>query len=188
MKIFFLGIFLSLNAGAVTLEKSLSLPEGKMKQTIEWDKEKLKLFKDSNYFDSPKAYRIGNFTAPIKGQQKTISSLEELLKKVEAVDEALKKKGTSFNQLSIPKAHVTIYRLNEFVIGPGSKYYQILDDHFKHLGKLQWKQIDGYEISRDFKTVKEFEGGKLKKTSEFASDFFCKRDMCTYTGGGTILR
>ena len=186
-KLFFL-MFLSLNSYGVTLEKYLSLPEGSMRLTIELDKKGLKLFKDSNYFDVKKSHAIGNFTASSKGEEKTIKELEELFKKIEVVDEALKKKDSSFNSLSMPKPHIAIYRLDEFVIGPDSKYYKSLDEKFKKLMGLKWKQIDGYEISKDFKTVKEFEDGKVKKTSEFARDFYCKRDVCTYYGGGRVYR
>lgn len=186
-KILFL-ILIPLNSQAVTLEKYLSLPEGAMRQSIELDKKGLKLFKDSNYFDSEKSYQIGNFKAPSKGQENALKTLNELHKKVQTVDEALKKKGVSFNELATPKAHITIYRLDEYVIGPGSKYYKTVDEEFKKLNTLKWKQIDGYEISKDFKTVKEFENGKVKKSSEFASDFYCKRDVCTYLGGGLVFR
>lgn len=188
MKILIFFLFFSFASHAITLEKYLSQPEGSMKQTIELNKKQLKLFKDSNYFDAKKSYRIGNFTAPAKGQSESIKTLTELLKKVEAVDGALKKKGSSFNELSTPKGHITIYRLNEYVIGPGSKYYKILDREFKNLNALSWKQVDGYEISKDLKTVKEFEGGKVKKSSEYAPDFYCKRDVCTYVGGGQVFK
>ena len=188
MKLLLIGLLISLSSQAVTLEKYLSLPEGSMKHLITLDKNEVRLFKDSNYFDVKRTYAIGNFTSSLKGQEDTRKSLEDLLKKIETVDGALKKRGTSFNKLSIPKGHVTIYRLDNFVIGPGSKYYKILDEHFSELSKLKWKQVDGYEISKDMKTVKEYDKGKVKLTKEYASDFYCKKDVCSYYGGGQVFK
>lgn len=188
MKILFLTFIFSFSAHAVTLEKYLSQPEGSMKQLISIDKNEVRLFKDSNYFDAKRTYAIGNFTSSSKGQEAAKKDLEELLKKIETADSALKKQGTSFNELSIPKAHVTIYRLDKYVIGPGSKYYKIVDKHFKELSSLKWKQLDGYEISKDMKTVKEYEKGNVKLTKEYASDFYCRNDVCTYFGGGQVFK
>jgi hypothetical protein len=187
MKILLLSLIFSFTSHAVTLEKYLSLPEGSMKQMIMFDKNEVRLFKDSNYFDAKRNYAIGNFTTP-SNQEKIRKSLDDLLKKIETVDDALKKQGTSFNELSIPKAHVTIYRLDNFVIGPGSKYFKDLDKHFNTLSALNWQQLDGYEISKDMKTVKEYEKGKVKLTKEYASDFYCKNDVCSYFGGGQVFK
>ena len=101
---------------------------------------------------------------------------------------ALKQKGTSFNHISTPKGHAVFFRLNEYVISEDSKYFKILDEAFQKLVGLNWKHENGYEVSQNFKTVKEIEHGKVKLTKEYATDFYCKKDVCTYYGGGFLLR
>lgn len=188
MKLFFLLLCLHSSAYGVTLEKFFSRPEESFKATIDLKNDAFVLSKNTNYFDIKKGLAVGTFTAPAKGHHEISKKLDEILKKIIEVDTALKQKGTSFNHVSTPKGHAVIFRLNEFVISEDSKYFKILEESFREISELSWKQISGYEISRDFKTVKEFENGKVKLTKEYAADFYCKSDICTYYGGGFLLR
>lgn len=189
MRILFAVLFGSLSVHAVTIEKYLSVPEGSLSHAFEFKSTELKLSKNTNYFDSIKSYAVGSFSAPAKGQEDLRKSLEDLLRKISSVDEVLKKKGTSFNEASKPKtAHVVIFRLNEYVIAPGSKYYQVLDETFNKLSNLKWKHVYGYEISKDLKTVKEIRDSKVNPGKKYNADFYCKKEVCSYYGGGHVFK
>lgn len=183
----FLLILLPHLSFGVTLEKYFSSPEGSHLISFDLSDKKLMMSKNSNYFDSHHL-SVGTFTASVQGQKKRLKFLEELLKRYETVDSVLRQKGSSFNEHAKPKGHEVIFRLNGFVITPASEYFDKVDKEFSELKKLKWSQIEGYEISKDFKTVKEFKDGKVMKSSDYNTRFYCKKSECTFYGGGTILR
>jgi hypothetical protein len=188
MNLLVLLITLYTSVYAVTLEKYFSQPQESFKSSIDLNKEQFILTKNTNYFDVKKSLSVGQFKISSLGHEGILKNLDEVLKKIVDVDKALKQKGTSFNHVSAPKGHAVIFRLNEYVIGEDSKYFKILEESFQQLAGLNWKHETGYEVSQDFKTVKEIEHGKVKLTKEYATDFYCKKDICTYYGGGFLLR
>jgi hypothetical protein len=119
-----------------------------------------------------------------------VKKIDEYGAKFKEVDDYLKTKGSSFNEVAGLLKHQAVILVNDFRIMPESKYYAELDGLFKKLQKLDWKLTKGYRLTEDLQKVLEIEEGKPVKTSPFARDLYGQRvhppTICTPYGGGQI--
>ena len=187
---FFLAF--SFQASATTFGKYRSTPDGVASQKFIADKDVTKFEKTSNYFDlSDKDYSVGIYTSEDRKEfSELMTKVEEYSKKFQVVDEYLKTKGSSFNNVSGSPGHEEVILVNDYRIRKESKFYAELDGVFKKLRGLKWKQQKGYQVSQDLMKLMEIEDGKTIKTSPYARDLYCQRvqppTTCTFYGGGQI--
>lgn len=191
MKSFFFLILLSSGAGAFTLEKFQSAPGGVDRQTFDFSGKITTYHRGTNLFDKDLSdRRIGTL---VPENQKAIDSkrkpIQDVLTKVEAVDQFLKKEeGKSFNEVAGAPGHGTVFLLNGKIIPADSKYFAELDKIFTSLKDEKWKLVSGWELAPDLTSVNEYAKGKVTK-KEFVKGMYCDRAArsCTYYGGGKVL-
>lgn len=192
MKYFIIALLVTFQASATSLGKYRSTADGVASQKFTLDGKVAKFEKTSNYFDlSGKDYTVGIFqTANEKAVSEQMAKVDEYVKKFEAVDEYLKTKGSSFNDVAGSADHDVVIHVNDFRIRKESKYFAELDAIFMKLRKLEWKQTKGFQVSPDLKNLTEIDEGKKVKTSPYARDLYCQKmqlpTMCTFHGGGQI--
>lgn len=116
--------------------------------------------KNSNFFDEKVDYSLGEF----QGKLDDISLFEEILSNLKKVDQLLKEKGKTFNDLSLEdRSHRSFLTLEGFIITQSSIHYKRLDEKFKELQKLKYKSVKSIKLSHDLKELTYIEGSKTKK-------------------------
>ncbi|MES2528521.1 MAG: hypothetical protein V4598_15665 [Bdellovibrionota bacterium] len=193
MKILIFSLILSFQAGASTIAKYRSTPDGSAMQKFNLESDKATYEKTSNLFDlKAKNYSVGlhDLKAVTKEYSAVMKEVDEYAKKFQVVDEFLKEKGSGFNQVSGIIQHEAVILVDDFRVKPDSKHYAALNKLFQRLQKLDWKLAKGFQISPDLQKVMEFENGKPVKTEKYARDLYCKKaqlpTVCTLHGGGQI--
>jgi hypothetical protein len=193
MKIFILILFISLQARATTFGKYRSVPEGVDAQTFVATESDRHFEKTSNLFDpTGNDYSIGTFSLASGAAEFTtlMKRVEEFSAKFKTVDDFLKTKDSSFNEVSGNSGHEVVILVNDFKVRPSSKYYKELDELFQKLRSLSWTQTKGFKVSENLKILEEFDGGKVIKTQPYAREMYCRNmqmpTVCTFHGGGEI--
>lgn len=191
MKTFILFTLITSTASAFTIEKYQSTPDGVERQDFEFSGSEITYNRGTNLFDTDqKDLRIGTLVpVDAKVLEEDKKAIEAVLTKVNAADEFLKKEeGTSFNEVAGAPGHRTVIILDSKVIPPESKYFAELDRHFSNLKAAKWKQVSGYELSPDLKSVTEFVKGTPTK-KDYVKVNYCNRSTrsCSYFGGGKLF-
>ncbi len=193
MKILILTLALSFQAGASSIGKYRTTPDGSAMQKFNLESDKASYEKTSNLFDlKAKNYSVGlhELKAVTKEYAAVMKEVDEYAKKFQVVDEFLKEKGSGFNQVSGIVQHEAIITVDDFRVKPDSKHYAALNNLFQRLQKLDWKLAKGFQISPDLQKVMEIENGKAVKTEKYARDLYCRKaqlpTVCTLHGGGQI--
>ncbi len=193
MKILIIILMYSLNTYASSITKFRTTPDGSAMQKFNLNPDKASYEKTSNFFDlDGKNYSLGllELTKLDTEYSNVLKELDEYAKKFTAVDDFLKGKGSSFNQVSGIIQHEAVIMVDDFRIKPDSKHYSSLDKLFKRLQKLEWKLVKGFQISPDLEKFMEFDDGKIVNTNKYARDLYCKKaqlpTVCTLHGGGQI--
>lgn len=192
MKISFalIAFITSVEVSAVSLTKFQSTPEGTSSQVFLVEETKATLDKNTNLFDPKLDFALGIFRRESLEDFKEVHrKLAELEGKFKIVDETLKKRKTSFNDISGKPGHKTILILGDYRVMPESKYYGELEVLFNQLQKLEWNLEEGYRISPDLSTVSVYKDGKVQKTEKYLKIAHCSDDRttCTYNLGGRIF-
>lgn len=195
MKSFILICLFTLNAAsAATLAKFRSSPDGTSSQKFLLEGEAPKFEKTSNLFDpKSKDYRIGVHSLAGKPAEfkKLMAKVDEYAKKFKEVDEFLKTKNSSFNDVAGAVHHDSVILVDEFRIKPESKYYAELDQIFKKLQGMNWRLKTGFKLTENLEKVLEYKDGKEVKSSPYARDLYCQKahppTVCTFYGGGQVF-
>ncbi len=176
---------------AATLSQYYSSPDGSSIQKFTVTPKKSVYEKNSNFFDHEKMYTLGFFSL----KNSTISpedfkKLDEILGKIQAIDKFMKRKDSSFNDLSDKTPHKSFLVLNDYRVSQGSDLYPELKMLFEKFQKLNWVQDSGIKLSDDFKTVTTFKGGKAVKSEPFNFKFLCQKteapSICAYKDLGIL--
>ena len=193
MKFLTIILIFSLHAGASSISKYRTTPDGSAMQRFNLDADKATYEKTSNFFDlKAKNYSVGLLELTKLDAEYTAvkKEVDEYAKKLHVVDDFLKEKGSGFNQVSGVIQHEAVIMVDDFRIKPDSKHYGPLNTLFQRLQKLEWKLEKGFQISPDLEQVMEINNGKTVKTSKYARDLYCRKaqlpTVCTLHGGGQI--
>lgn len=183
-------LLLSFNASAMGLGQYYSSPDGSSSRTFKITKDKVSYQKSSNFFDATKDFTLGQFSSEFKLSSEQYSQLEEVLNKIKVVDEFMKKKGSSFNELSLKKPHESFIILDDYRISKKSDLYPELKKMIELLESQKWKQVSGIKVSSDFKQVHQIKNGKEVSQEAFNFAFHCKKSeppsVCAYKDYGIL--
>ncbi|MCM2349553.1 MAG: hypothetical protein NDI69_05995 [Bacteriovoracaceae bacterium] len=188
----FLWLILLINfAQAATLSQYHSSPDGSSVQKFTVNSKNALYEKRSNFFDKEKSYSLGSFTLKAsKISPEDLKRLDEILKKIKTVDDFLKKKNSSFNDLSDKTPHRSFLVLNDYRISHESDLYPELKMLFEKFQNMEWKQESGIKLSNDLKTITTIQAGKETKTEAFNMPFQCQKaeapTMCAYKDLGIL--
>lgn len=191
MKFLLCLLFISTQLSAATLGQYISKPEGSSVQSFIIKKKSVVYDKRSNFFDQKKDLSLGSFKPA-----QTIDAafydrkLESILSKVEEVDDFLRKKKSSFNELSSKKPHDSFFLLNSYRITKDSDLYPEVKKIFEELYQSKWKQISGIKLTDDLKEVTTVKNGKAVSNNPFNMSFHCKAPsaptICGYRDLGIL--
>lgn len=192
MKYLILAILISTQLQATTIGQYISSPDGSSVQAFDLSPKKVTYKKHSNFFDTKKDLTLGEFEiVGDKAFKVERAKLEEILTKVKTVDEYLKKKDSSFNDLSSKKPHEPFLILNEYRITKDSDLYPELKKIYDTLSARKWKQVSGIKLSDDLKNVMKIENGKEVSKENFNLAFHCKKQevptVCGYKELGILF-
>lgn len=163
------------SAHGAVFSKYVSTLEGASELRYEFSKEKSSFVRRSNFFDQKKNYALGTYELTFPKEAAT--ELSEIIAKVQAANELLKRKKLSFNDLSDKTPHAPFFFLNEFRITEGSDYYADLKRIFEKLESIEKKNFTGIRLTDDFTEVEEFKKGKLEKKRPFNFSFHCSTEQ-----------
>jgi hypothetical protein len=191
MKWFFFLVMIG-NVYATTFSQIRSTPEGTSEQGFTISKTNISYVKRSNYFDSSKSLTLGEFgTSNAKAGLAVLPKLQEALVKIKQVDKFMRKKNSSFNEMSEKSPHEPYFLLDDYRITSGSILYKELEANFKKLESIHWKQKSGIKLSDDFKTVTKIENEKESSKTEFNFRLHCKNPqaptICIYKDHGILF-
>lgn len=192
MRYLILTVLLTTQLGATTIGQYISSPDGSSVQAFKLTPKKVVYEKHSNYFDTRKDLTLGEFNlvgdTSLKDER---AKLEEILAKVKTVDGYLRKKDSSFNDLSSKKPHEPFLILNDFRITKDSDLYPELKKIYDTLAAKNWRHISGIKLSDDLKNVIKIENGKEVSKENFNLAFHCKRQeaptVCGYKELGILF-
>jgi hypothetical protein len=190
LALLFLSLFAS-SVSATTIGQYVSHPDGTSFQSFTIDKSKALYEKHSNYFDNKKDLSLGHFELTKKTDlAKQEKKLNSILTSIEEVDTFLKKKNTSFNELSSKKPHQSFLLINKYRVTKDSDLYQELKKIYDDLYQKDWKQISGIKLSDDLKKVISIKDGKKVSEEAFNMSFHCKKavapTVCGYKDLGIL--
>lgn len=191
MKFLFSLIFISTQISAATLGQYISKPEGSSVQSFIIKKKSVVYEKRSNFFDQKKDLSLGSFEPSQKINAASYDrKLDLLLTKVEEVDKFLRKKNSSFNELSSKKPHDSFFLLNSYRITKESDLYPEVKKIFEELYQSKWKQVSGIKLTDDLKGVTTIKNGKAVSNNAFNMSFHCKAPsaptVCGYKDLGIL--
>ncbi len=192
MKYFFLSLLLTTQLYATTIGQYQSSPDDSSVQSFTVTPNKVKYEKHSNLFDKAKDLSLGDFELEKNEALKQESAkLDEMLAKVKTVDQYLKKKNSSFNDLSSKNPHEAFLILNNYRITKGSDLYPELKKIYDDLAAKKWKHVSGIKLSDDLKNVTIIEKGKEVSKENFNLAFHCKNEeaptVCGYKKLGILF-
>lgn len=187
--IFFTVFSSALNAA--TLGQYYSSPEATSTQKFSISNSKLSYEKRSNFFDKKNDYRLGVFEAPATQATKADNKkLEAISKKIQKIDDFMKKKGESFNDLSTKKPHASFFLLNDYRISQESDLYPEVKEIYERLYEQNWKLKKGIKLSDDFKKLFHIKDGKEVSQEAFDFPFHCRKaeppTICGYKDEGIL--
>ncbi len=192
MKYLILAILVSTQLHATTIGQYISSPDGSSVQAFDVTSKKVTYKKHSNFFDTKKDLTLGDFElVDDQAFKEERAKLEEILAKVKTVDEYLKKKDSSFNDLSSKKPHEPFLILDNYRITKDSDLYPELKKIYDTLSARKWKHVSGIKLSDDFKNVMKIENGKEVSKENFNLAFHCKKQeaptVCGYKELGILF-
>lgn len=171
-------IMLSLNAYSATVSQYISSPEGSSMQSFHLSKGGVTYNKKSNFFDSTKDFSLGSFALKdaenISIEEKELAAI---LSRIKEVDTFLKKKNSSFNELSSGSPHESFLVLDNYRVTKSSDLYPDLKKIYDSLSTKKWKHVNGVRITPDFKNIISIKNGKDSAQEAFNMQFNCKDDM-----------
>ena len=184
-------LIISQNAFAVELARIHTDPTASSRiKYIITDKE-ITLKKESNLFDQKADLTLGTFE--LKNTQKIpLTRLNVIEDEIQRTDALLKKKGSSFNELSASKdPHKPFITVGDYKINEGSNYYAELDKLIKDLSSLPKEHISGISLSNDFKTLTHISNKTKAKKTPFDLRFSCQKEAlpttCFIKGEGFLI-
>lgn len=191
MKYLLALIFISSQISAATLGQYISKPEGSSVQSFMVDKKNIVYEKRSNFFDQKKDFSLGSFEPSGRINSSAYDKkLDSILSKVEEVDQFLRKKNSSFNELSTKKPHDSFFLLNSYRITKESDLYPEVKKVFDELYQKSWKQVSGIKLTSDLKEVSTIKNGRTISTKSFHMSFHCqapaKPTVCGYKDLGIL--
>lgn len=191
MKHLFFILLFSGQVYSATIGQYVSHPDGSSFQSFTLEKNKVLYEKHSNYFDKKKDLSLGHFELTKKEDLSSHEKkLKNILSKIEEVDTYLKKKNSSFNELSSKKPHESFILLESFRVTKDSDLYPELKKIYDDLHQKNWKQVSGIRLSDDLKKVISIEKGKEKSKENFNMSFHCKTPstptVCGYKDLGIL--
>jgi hypothetical protein len=187
--LFILLLLFSSLARATTLTKARSLPEGSSLQKFTFTKSGITFDKQSNLFDSAEDFRIGIFKTEAKAVELQ-RQLEKIRLDIGTADRIMRSKNSSFNDLSGPVQHDDFFLVDDYIVTAESNQYKELEVIFKGLQKLEWKQVEGYQLSRDYQKVTPVASGKAGTPEPYHFEFSCSKPappaICGYKKHGIL--
>jgi hypothetical protein len=121
---------------------------------------------------------------------KELAHLDKKLTKIKSRDELLKKKKSSFNELSSKKPHDSFIFVENYRISQDSDIYPELKIIYDQLASKKWKQIPGIKLSEDLQKVLTIKNGKEVSKDQFNFAFHCKKSKipttCLYKDLGIL--
>lgn len=192
MKYLILAILFTTSLHATTIGQYISSPDGSSVQAFNVSARKIVYEKHSNFFDNKKDLTLGDFEmvgeSALKEER---AKLAEILAKVKTVDEYLRKKDSSFNDLSSKKPHEPFLVLDSYRITKDSDLYPELKKIYDTLAARKWKHVSGIKLSDDLKNVIKIENGKEVSKENFNLAFHCKKQevptVCGYKDLGILF-
>lgn len=168
--------FLVSSVRAATLAQYYSSPDGSSVQAFTVDSGGASYEKRSNFFDKEKSYSLGTFYLTKKAiSAEDLKKIDEALVKIKKVDDFLKQKNSSFNDLSDKTPHKSFLLLNDYRISQDSDLYPDLKKLFDKFQSMNWIHKSGIKLSADFKTVTTIADGKEIKSEKFNFEFQCQK-------------
>lgn len=191
MKYLFFILLFSGQLYSATIGQYISHPDGSSFQSFTLEKNKVLYEKHSNFFDIKKDLTLGHFELVKKEDlSKHEKKLKSILSRIKDVDTFLKKKDSSFNELSAKKPHESFLLLESFRVTKDSDLYPELKKIYDELYQKNWKQVSGIKLSDDLKKVISIEDGKEKSKENFNMSFHCKAPsaptVCGYKDLGIL--
>lgn len=191
MKLLLILAILSSTLNAATLGQYYSSPEATSSQKFVVSDSKLTYEKKSNFFDKKSDYRLGVFeTTATKVSKADNQKLKEIAKKIKKIDDFMKKKGESFNDLSTKKPHASFFLLDDYRISQESDLYPEVKEIYERLYEQNWKLKKGIKLSDDFKKLIHIKDGKEVSQETFDFPFHCRKSepptICGYKEEGIL--
>ncbi|WP_408098494.1 hypothetical protein ACJVC5_06160 [Peredibacter sp. HCB2-198] len=191
MKYLSLFILFSTSVGATTLGRYYSSPEGTSVQKFSLSKSSVIYEKRSNFFDEKPDNRLGTFeTSEAKSIKEDKQKLDAILVKVKTVDEFMKKRNESFNDLSMKNPHSSFFMLEDYRISQESDLYPEVKAIYERLSDLNWKQKKGIKLSEDLKKIIHVKDGKEVSNEIFNFAFQCQKSeppsICSFKDEGIL--
>lgn len=191
MKYLGLLILISTSLSATTLGRYYSGTEGTSVQKFILTNSSVTYQKQSNFFDQKSENRLGNFeTADGKAIKEDQKKLEAMVTKVKRVDEFMKKRNESFNDLSTKTPHASFFMLDDYRISQESDLYPEVKAIYDRLSEKNWKQKSGMKLSDDLKKVIQIKDGKEVSQEEFNFAFSCQKaeppSVCHFKDAGIL--
>lgn len=183
-------LLVSTSLNAATIGQYISSPDGSSHQSFTVTENKIKYDKQSNFFDKKTDLSLGHFEGSLDTKAE-LAKLNEALNKVKTVDEFLKKKNSSFNDLSTKNPHESFLLLENFRITKSSDLYPELKAIYDRLSEKELKQVDGIRLTPDLKNVITIKNGKEVSKEAFNFPFHCKKaekpTVCGYKDLGILF-
>ncbi len=183
--------FLASAVNAVTLTRYQSSPEGNSLQSFSFSKDAT-LTRRSNTFDRSLKLRLGIFTLGVgESIGREERAVVAILTKIRTIEETLRRRGSSFNQLAPKGPHGSYFLLENFHIAEGSNIYPELMKISHNLLLKKWLQQEGLRVSDDLKFLTTVKGGKDVSTEAFNYQFHCNRERppgyCLFKDQGILF-
>lgn len=175
MKWLFALTFISFTANSAILGQLISQPDGSSVQQFQISSNKVTYEKRSNFFDKKTDLSLGKFSTNYKVTDKEQNKISTTLSKIKVVDEVMKKKSSSFNDLSTKEPHASFLMLDDFRISKESDLYPEMKTLYETLAKQEWKQESGIRLSKDYKSLIQIKDGKEVSREPFNFPFHCQK-------------
>lgn len=181
-------VLISFQVNATILSQYVSTPDATSEQRFNVQGANSSYIKKSNLFDQKRTYEIGTYSLVVS--KTLVSELDAVLEKIKTVDELLKKKRMSFNDLSMKSPHDSFFFVDEYRVTKESDLYPDLKKIFQKLQEQELKSFSGIKVSDDFKELMTYEKSVMKKKVAFPFSFQCKEPVaptvCLFKDLGTL--
>lgn len=162
MATFFLALvfLLPFQGQAFTLSQVKSTPSYLALQEFRFSGDSVFFNKASNFFDHKIEYELGSYRASLKSEtRQDKAKLLAILAKLTAVDNYLREKNSSFNDLNRVSGHESYLMLDKFKIPQSSNLYPEVKVIFDHLRSVDWSVLKRVRLSDDLRRISDA-GGK----------------------------
>ncbi len=184
-------LFLAPVLHAANLTHYQSSPEGTSLQTFSLSKSMTQT-RRTNAFDRSLKLRLGTFA--LAGGESVVTEerlVNGILAQIQTVEETLRRRGSSFNDLSPVKPHGAFFMVENFRVSESSRIYPELLKIFRSLSLKKWRQLEGIRITDDLKSLTTIRGGKEVSTQAFSYAFHCNRERppgyCLFKDQGILF-